>query len=294
MDQQDWLTGRFEENRSRLRTVAYRMLGSLSEADDAVQEAWLRLSGSDAGGIDNLPGWLTTVVARICLDMLRQRSSRREEDLPDSTASTSDRGGHALDPEQEAVMAEAVGIAALVILDRLAPAERLAFVLHDTFGLSFEEIAPIVGRSAIATRQLASRARRRVQGASEANADLKRKRQLTDAFLTALRGGDIEGLAAVLDPDVVVRLDQVTASGAPREIRGARNWAKAAAAFSRSVGVHDIEPALVDGSPVLVWAPRGKLQRVLRFTFAQDKIVEMDIIGDAARLRDLNLAVFPR
>lgn len=293
MDQQDWLAGRFEENRSRLRAVAYRMLGSLSEADDAVQEAWLRLSGSDAGGIDNLPGWLTTVVARICLDILRSRSSRREEDLPDSTASPSDRGGHGLDPEQEAVMAEAVGIAALVILDRLAPAERLAFVLHDTFGLSFEEIAPIVGRSAIATRQLASRARRRIQGAaSEANADLKRKRQLTDAFLTALRGGDIEGLVAVLDPDVVVRLDQVTASGAPREIRGARNWAKAAAAFSRSVGVHDIEPALADGSPVLVWAPRGKLRRVLRFTFAQDKIVEMDIIGDAARLRDLDLAVF--
>ena len=292
MDQQDWLAGRFEENRSRLRAVAYRMLGSLSEADDAVQEAWLRLSGSDAGGIDNLPGWLTTVVARICLDTLRSRSSRREEDLPDSTASTSDRG-HGLDPEQEAVMAEAVGVAALVILDRLAPAERLAFVLHDTFGLSFEEIAPIVGRSAIATRQLASRARRRVQGAaSEAKADLKRQRQLTDAFLTALRGGDIEGLVAVLDPDVVVRLDQVAASGTPREIRGARNWAKAAAAFSRSVGVHDIEPALVDGSPGLVWAPRGKLRRVLRFTFAQDKIVEMDIIGDAPRLRDLDLAVF--
>jgi len=292
MDQQDWLAGRFEENRSRLRAVAYRMLGSLSEADDAVQEAWLRLSGSDAGGIDNLPGWLTTVVARICLDTLRSRSSRREEDLPDSTASTSDRG-HGLDPEQEAVMAEAVGVAALVILDRLAPAERLAFVLHDTFGLSFEEIAPIVGRSATATRQLASRARRRVQGAaSESNADLKRQRQLTDAFLTALRGGDIEGLVAVLDPDVVVRLDQVAASGTPREIRGARNWAKAAAAFSRSVGVHDIEPALVDGSPGLVWAPRGKLRRVLRFTFAQDKIVEMDIIGDAPRLRDLDLAVF--
>jgi RNA polymerase sigma factor (sigma-70 family) len=295
MDQQDWLAGRFEENRSRLRAVAYRMLGSLSEADDAVQEAWLRLSSSDAGGIDNLPGWLTTVIARICLDILRSRSARREEDLPDSTASLSDRGGHGLDPEQEAVMAEAVGIAALVILDRLAPAERLAFVLHDTFGLSFEEIAPIVGRSAIATRQLASRARRRVQGApSEANPDLRRKRQLTDAFLTALRGGDIEGLVAVLDPDVVVRLDQATASGAPREIRGARIWAKAASAFSRSMGVHDIEPALVHGNPVLVWAPRGKLRRVLRFTFAQDKIVEMDIIGDAARLRDLDLAVFPR
>src|SRR5215471_3620508 len=277
MDQQDWLAGRFEENRSRLRAVAYRMLGSLSEADDAVQEAWLRLSGSDTGSIDNLPGWLTTVVARICLDILRSRSSRREEDLPDSTASTSDRGGHALDPEQEAAMAEAVGIAALVILDRLAPAERLAFVLHDTFGLSFEEIAPIVGRSAIATRQLASRARRRVQGgASEANGDLKRQRQLTDAFLAALRDGDIEGLVAVLDPDVVVRLDQVTASGAPREIRGARNWAKTAAAFSRSVGVRDIQLALVNSSPGLVWAPRGKLQRVLRFTFAQDKIVEMD------------------
>jgi RNA polymerase sigma-70 factor (ECF subfamily) len=293
MDQQDWLAGRFEENRSRLRAVSYRMLGSLSEADDAVQEAWLRLSGSDAGRIDNLPGWLTTVVARICLDILRSRSSRREEELPDSTASRSDRGGHGLDPEQEAIMAEAVGVAVLVILDRLPPAERLAFVLHDTFGLSFEEIAPIVGRSAIATRQLASRARRRVQGAAyEANADLKRQCQLTDTFLTALRGGDIEGLVAVLDPAVVVRLDQSAASGTPREIRGARNWAKAAAAFSRGVGVCDIEPALVDGSPGLVWAPRGKLQRVLRFTFAQDKIMEMDIIGDATRLRDLDLALF--
>src|SRR5262245_3530416 len=220
----DWLADRFEENRSRLRAVAYRMLGSLSEADDAVQEAWLRLSRSDAESIGNLSGWLTTVVARICLDTLRARSSHREEVLPGDTSATTAIAGHNIDPEQEAVMADAVGVAVMVMLERLAPAERLAFVLHDMFGLSFDEIAPIVGRSAIATRQLASRARHRVQGARSAamNSDLKRQRELADTFLTALRNGDIEGLITVLDPDVVVRMDEATArSGVPREIRGA-------------------------------------------------------------------------
>ena len=291
---QDWLAGRFEENRSHLRAVAYRMLGSLNDADDAVQEAWLRLSRSDAGDIDNLSGWLTTVVARICLDILRTRSSRREEVLPDSPAGATRSAAYAIDPEQEAVMADAVGVAVLVMLDRLAPAERLTFVLHDMFGLSFDEIAPIVGRSPIASRQLASRARRRVQGVgSTANSDLKRQRELADAFLTALRAGDIEGLLAVLDPDVVVRLDEATTpSGVPREIRGARNWARGAVAFSKNVGVHYVEPAIVDGTVGLVWAPHGKLQRALRLTFAQHKIVRVDIIGDPARLRDLSLGVF--
>jgi RNA polymerase sigma factor (sigma-70 family) len=233
MCEQDWLADRFEENRSRLRAVAYRMLGSLSEADDAVQEAWLRLSRSEAGGIDNLQGWLTTVVAHICLDILRTRSSRREEALLGSTSGTGNTAGHAIDPEQEAVMADAVGVAVLVLLDRLAPAERLAFVLHDMFGFSFDEIGPIVGRSPIATRQLASRARRRVQGAGySTNSDLNRQRELTDVFLTALRSGDIEALVAVLDPDVVVRMDPAASrGGAPREIRGAQNWARGAVAF---------------------------------------------------------------
>ena len=228
------------------------------------------------------------MVARICLDILRTRSSRREEVLPDSPAGATRSAAYAIDPEQEAVMADAVGVAVLVMLDRLAPAERLTFVLHDMFGLSFDEIAPI------ASRQLASRARRRVQGVgSTANSDLKRQRELADAFLTALRAGDIEGLLAVLDPDVVVRLDEATTpSGVPREIRGARNWARGAVAFSKNVGVHYVEPAIVDGTVGLVWAPHGKLQRALRLTFAQDKIVRVDIIGDPARLRDLSLGVF--
>jgi RNA polymerase sigma-70 factor (ECF subfamily) len=291
MYEQDWLADRFEENRSRLRAVAYRMLGSLSEAEDAVQETWLRLSRSEAGGIDNLPAWLTTVVAHICLDILRTRSARREEGLPGSTLGTGDTAGHGIDPEQEAVMADAVGAAVLVLLDRLAPAERLSFVLHDMFGLSFDEIGTIVGRSPIATRQLASRARRRVQGTEyRANSDLKRQRELTDVFLTALRSGDIEGLVAVLDPDVVVRMDPVAAGGGtPREIRGAQNWARGAVAFSRSVGGHYVAPALVDGTVGLVWAPHGKLQRVVRFTFAKDKISQVEIIADPARLRGFDL-----
>ena len=294
MVEKNWVAERFEENRNHLRAVAYRMLGSLGDADDAVQEAWLRLSRSDAGEIDNLSGWLTTVVARICLDILRTRSSRREEVLPDIPAGVTRTTGHGIDPEQEAVMADAVGVAVLVVLDRLAPAERLAFVLHDMFGLSFDEIAPIVGRSVMASRQLASRARRRVQGAgSTANPDLKRQRELADVFLTALRGGDIEGLLAVLDPDVLVRLDEATTpSGVPREIRGAQNWARGAVAFSKSVGIHYVEPAIVDGSVGLVWAPHGRLQRALRFTFARDKIVQVDILADPIRLRGLNLGVF--
>src|SRR5512134_1002757 len=232
MSEPDYLAERFEEHRAHLRAVAYRMLGSLSAVDDAVQEAWLRLSRADATGIDNLGGWLTTVVARVCLDILRSRQSRREEpfapDAPEPVAA----GTRGSSPEQEAVLADSVGLALLVVLDRLAPAERLAFVLHDMFAVPFEEIAPIVGRSAEAARQLASRARRRVRGGTAVpDPDLVRQREVVEAFLAALRGGDFEGLLAVLDPDLVVRADMPVPSGAPAEIRGAAAWAKGAVAY---------------------------------------------------------------
>ena len=223
MDEHDWLAERFEANRTHLRAVAYRMLGSLSEADDAVQEAWLRLSRSDTSGVENLGGWLTTVVARVCLDMLRSRKSRREEPLgahvPEPIVSRED----GIDPEHEALLADSVGLALLVVLETLAPAERLAFVLHDMFAVPFDEIAPIVGRSPAAARQLASRARRRVQGAATApDADLTRQREVVDAFLAASRGGDFDALLAVLDPDVVLRADRAAVqAGASREVRGA-------------------------------------------------------------------------
>ena len=227
MNEREYLAERFEEHRTHLRAVAYRMLGSLSEVDDAVQEAWLRLSRADTEGIDNLGGWLTTVVARVCLDMLRSRQSRREEpftpDAPEPVAT----GTSGSSPEQEALLADSVGLALLVVLDRLTPAERLAFVLHDMFAVPFEEIAPIVGRSAEATRQLASRARRRVRGGGAPDPDLVRQREVVDAFIAALRAGDFEGLLAVLDPDLVVRAD-MPVPGAPSEIRGAAVWAKGA------------------------------------------------------------------
>src|SRR6266496_3269619 len=219
MDKHEGLAQRFEAERGRLRGVAYRMLGSLGEAEDAVQEAWLRLGRADSGSIDNLEGWLTTVVARVCLDMLRSRKSRGEQPL-DGEAPVADRG-HAPDPEEELLLADSVGLALLVVLDTLEPAERLAFVLHDLFDLSFDEIAPIVGRSPTAARQLASRARRRVQGADAVrDADLTRQREVVDAFLAASRGGDFDALLAVLDPDVVLRSDRAAVPpGAPTEIR---------------------------------------------------------------------------
>jgi len=293
MDEQEWLASRFEENRDHLRAVAYRMLGSLSEADDAVQEAWLRLSRSDASAVKNLGGWLTTVVARVCLDMLRSRRARREEPLsehvPDLALSREDGA----DPEQEALLADSVGIALLVVLEKLAPTERVAFVLHDMFAMSFDEIAPIVGRSPAAARQLASRARRRVQGTAKVpTTDRTRQREVVNAFLAALRGGDFEGLIAVLDPNAVVRVDEAAASpGAPREIRGARNWAKGALAFSHAARF--AQPALVDGAVGLVWAPGGHLLRVLKFTFAHGKITEVDVVADPARLRRLDLRLAP-
>jgi RNA polymerase sigma-70 factor, ECF subfamily len=290
MNERDYMAERFEEHRTHLRAVAYRMLGSLSEVDDAVQEAWLRLSRADSTGIDNLGGWLTTVVARVCLDMLRSRQSRCEEpftpDAPEPVA-TGTRGSS---PEHEALLADSVGLALLVVLDRLTPAERLAFVLHDMFAVPFEEIGPIVGRSAEATRQLASRARRRVRGGATASApDLVRQREVVDAFLAALRGGDFEGLLAVLDPDLVVRTDVAAPSGAPAEVRGAAVWAKQAVAFGHLARL--VRPALVNGAIGVVMAPRGRLSRALTFTIANGKITEIEVIGDPARLGELDVSI---
>jgi RNA polymerase sigma factor (sigma-70 family) len=298
MSAKEVIAEQFETNRSHLRAVAYRMLGSLNEADDAVQEAWLRLSRSESGDIQNLGGWLTTVVARVCLDMLRSRKARSEETLETQAAEPVAATGTGVDPEQEAILAESVGLALLVVLDTLAPAERLAFVLHDMFAMPFEEIAPIVGRSGDATRQLASRARRRVQGADRVRerglplSELAGQREVVDAFLAAMHAGDFEGLIAVLDPEVVVRAE--SAEGV-REIRGARNWAKGALAyqarFRDAQFARFMQPALVDGAVGIILAPGGKLSRALRFTIADRKIREVEIIVNPERLRALDLAV---
>jgi RNA polymerase sigma-70 factor (ECF subfamily) len=289
MTEHERLAEQFEAKRSHLRAVAYRMLGSLTEAEDAVQESWLRLSRSDTSTVENIGGWLTTVVARVCLDMLRSRKSRREEPLdahvPEPAASRAD----GIDAEHEMVLADSVGLALLVVLETLAPAERLAFVLHDMFALSFDEIAPIVDRSPAAARQLASRARRRVQGASTVpDANLTRQREIVDAFLAASRGGDFNALLAVLDPDVVLRSDAAARRpGVPAELRGAAEVA------SRAVkgGARAARPVLVNGAVGVVVAPRGRLLMVLRFTIAGDKIVEIEAVADADRLRGLELAV---
>jgi len=290
MNERDYLAERFEENRTHLRAVAYRMLGSSSEVDDAVQEAWLRLSRAETAGIDNLGGWLTTVVARVCLDMLRSRKSRREEPFTPHAPEPVATGTSGSSPEHEALLADSVGLALLVVLDRLTPAERLAFVLHDMFALPFEEIAPIVGRSATATRQLASRARRRVRGGAAApDPALVRQREVVDAFLAAQRGGDFEGLLAVLDPDLVVRADVPAPSGAPAEIRGAAVWAKQAIAFGQLARLARL--ALVNGAVGIVMAPRGRLFRVVRLTIANGKITQIEVIGDKARLGALDLSI---
>jgi RNA polymerase sigma factor (sigma-70 family) len=295
MNEHDWLAERFEEQRGHLRAVAYRMLGSLSEADDAVQEAWLRLSRADTSNVENLGGWLTTVVGRISLDMLRSRSSRREEPLdaqvPVRTASRADGG----DPEQEALLADSVGLALLVVLETLAPAERLAFVLHDMFAVPFDEIAPIVGRSPDAARQLASRARRRVHGVSGRegtdlvpDVELSRQRDVVDAFLAAARGGDFEALLAVLDPDVVLRTDRAARRpGMPAEIRGAATVAEQAVRGRARAA----QPVLVNGAVGVIVAPRGRLLMVLDFTIEDGKIVAIDAIADPERLRQLDLAM---
>ena len=290
MNERNYLAEQFEENRAHLRSVAYRMLGSLSEVDDAVQEAWLRLSRAETAGIANLGGWLTTVVARVCLDMLRSRKSRREEPFTPHAPEPVATGTSGSSPEYEALLADSVGLALLVVLDRLTPAERLAFVLHDMFALPFEEIAAIVGRSTTATRQLASRARRRVRGGAAApDPDLIRQREVVGAFLAALRGGDFEGLLAVLDPDLVVRADVPAPSGAPAEIRGAAVWAKQAIAFGQLARLARL--ALVNGAVGIVMAPRGRLFRVVRLTIANGKITQIEVIGDRSRLGALDLSI---
>ncbi|HEX4456388.1 MAG TPA: sigma-70 family RNA polymerase sigma factor [Polyangia bacterium] len=291
MNESERLAERFEVDRPRLRAVAYRMLGSLSEADDAVQQSWLHLTRSGTTGVESLSGWLTTVVARVCLDMLRARKTRREEpvgaNVPESIMS---REG-ATDPEQEAALADSVGLALLVVLETLTPAERLAFVLHEMFDLSFDEIAPIVGRSATAARQLASRARRRVQGANTVrDVELTRQREVVDAYLAAVRGGNLNALLAVLDPDVIVRADpSAVPPGVPTVARGAHTVARYAIASSGRSRFAQV--ALVNGAIGIVFAPRGRLLLVLGFTVAHEKIVEIDVIGDPARLKQLDLAV---
>ena len=295
MNEQGWLAQRFEEHRTHLRAVAYRMLGSMSEADDALQETWLRLSRSNTSGIENLGGWLTTVVGRVCLNMLRSRRSKREEPLegslgahvPEPIVSRQDGS----DPEQQALLADSVGLALLVVLETLPPAERLAFVLHDMFAVPFEEIAPIVGRSEVATRQLASRARRRVQGAALApDADLARQREVVDAFFAASRKGDFAKLLAVLDPDVVLRIDGGAArAGLSREVRGAAAVAEQTFNFSRLSPF--IRRALVNGVAGVVVAPRGRPFAVMGFTVKGGKIVEIDVLADPERLGRLDLAV---
>jgi RNA polymerase sigma factor (sigma-70 family) len=290
MDEQDFLAGRFESNRPRLRAVAYRMLGSVSEADDAVQEAWLRLSRSDTSAVENLEGWLTTVVARVSLDILRSRKARHEEPLhahvPEPIVSREDGA----DPEHEALLADTVGLALLVVLDNLTPAERLAFVLHDMFAVPFDEIAPIVERSPEAARQLASRARRRVRGSAPVpDPDLQRQREVVDAFLAAARDGDFDALVAVLDPDVVLRADRGPGRPGSVEIRGAEAVAQRALSFARLAPA--ARPALVNGAAGFVVAPRGRPFAVAGFTVADGKIAEIDLLADPDRLRELDLRV---
>ena len=292
MDENEWLADRFEDHRAHLRAVAYRMLGSLTEADDAVQDTWLRLSRSGADGVENLGGWLTTIVARVCLNMLRSRTSRREEalgvHLPDPVISPPG----VLQPDEEAVLADSVGLALLVVLDTLSPAERLAFVLHDMFQLPFEEIAPMVGRSPTAARQLASRARRRVKGADipAPDPDLARQRDVVDAFFLAARGGDLDALVALLDPDVVLRADfGVRRPAASRVVRGAA--AVARQAVLGALPGADLHPALVNGAAGAVVTVGGRPFAVLGFTVAEGRILEIDAIADPERVRRVAAAV---
>ena len=286
MTEEKFLADRFEANRAHLQAVAYRMLGSQGEAEDAVQEAWLRLNRTDAGTVENLGGWLTTVVARICLDMLRSRKSRREEPLEVDDAAPIAIPDPAANPEREAIMADSIGVALLVVLQTLAPAERVAFVLHDMFDLPFDEIAPIVGRSPEAARQLASRARRRVQGAdARAEADRSRQREIVEAFLAASRGGDFEALLTMLAPDVVFRADPVAAQmGSQAEIRGAH--AVAGTFNGRAQGA---QPALVDGGVGVQVVVGGKLRIALRLTITDGRIAAIDAIADPDHLARLGV-----
>jgi RNA polymerase sigma-70 factor (ECF subfamily) len=285
----DWLAEQFEENRAHLRAVSYRMLGSLGEADDAVQEAWLRLNRSNAKDIANLEGWLTTVVSRVCLDMLRSRKSRREERLEGRLPEAIISRESAADPESATLIADSVGLALLVVLEALPPHERLASVLHDTFGVPFDDIASIMRCSAVAARQLASRARRRVRGtAPTPDVDLHQQRKVVDAFFAAARGGDIEALVEVLDPDVLLRSDQVR--GGVKEIRGARTVAGQALMFSRFAEF--VQPVLVNGAAGIVSRlPDGQPFSVMGFIVRNNKIVEIDVLRDPARLSELDMTV---
>lgn len=294
MNEHEWLAERFEDNRAHLRAVAYRMLGSPAEADDAVQEAWLRLSRTDSNGIENLGGWLTTVVGRVCLDQLRSRRSRRETPwdsgevhVPEPIVGHADR----VDPEQQALLADSVGLALLVVLETLTPAERLAFVLHDMFAVPFDEIATVIERTPAATRQLASRARRRVRGTAPVpDTHAGRQREVVDAFLAASREGDFDALLALLDPDVILRADGGSgANGLSKIVRGARSVVEQAMTFSRFA--LSARPALVNGTAGLVTLSEGRLFAVMGLTVTDGRIVEIDILADPARLSRIDITV---
>jgi RNA polymerase sigma factor (sigma-70 family) len=289
MNETDWLATRFEEQRDRLRAVAYRMLGSLEDADDAVQNAWLRLSRADSTELDNLAAWLTTVVARECLNILRSRRSRREEALTDAVVAPLSASRDNTDPEAEAMFADSVGPALMFVLDTLAPAERLAFVLHDIFAVPFDQIGSIIERSPAAARQLASRARKRVQGTSPSrSSDLARQRQVVDAFLAALREGDFHGLLAVLDPDVLLREDRaVLRDGNLALMRGPEQIAAHALSFTS--GARFAQPALVNGAVGIALSTHGRIRGALSFTFCDEKIATIDVIADPHVLNQVNL-----
>jgi RNA polymerase sigma factor (sigma-70 family) len=289
MDERDWLTERFQQHRWHLRAVAYRMLGSVSEADDALQEAWLRIRDQDPGSVDNMQTWLTTVVGRVCLNMLRSRRARREElsvHVPDPVVSLDED----VDPEHEALLAESVGLALLVVLDALTPAERLAFVLHDVFGVPFADIASALDRSEAAAQQLASRARRRVRGSPEPDPDLARQREVVDAFFAASRDGDFDALVAVLDPDVELRIDGgVLRAEATRVLRGAEAVAGHTATYSKLYPF--VRPALVNGAAGALVAPGGRVFSVMAFTVTNGKITQIDALVDPERLAQLDLTL---
>ena len=310
MPDSDWLAAAFEENRDHLRAVAYRLLGSMTDADDAVQDTWLRLTGADTSHVENFGGWLTTVVARVSLNMLRSRRRRHEEPVGDSWPNAAEMAardgpaggptgagaaGRAADPQDEAVLADSVGLALLVVLDTLTPAERLAFVLHDTFGMPFTEVAAVLGRSTDATRQLASRARRRVRGAPSPDhaADLARQREVATAFLAAARGGDLTALVALLDSDVTLTADAAAVpSGRPMQLQGAT--AVSQGAVAASVRATESQLALVNGDVGVIFAPAGRLQVVLAFTVSPARrITAIDVIADPGRLRRLRLTLLP-
>ena len=305
MDGQGWLGDRFEANRVRLRGVAYRLLGALSDAEDAVQEAWLRLNGTDTARIENLNGWLTTVVSRVCLDMLRGRKLRREQPIEEQVTDLRALRGEGADPESEALLADSVGVALLVVLETLGPAERLALVLHDLFELPFDEIGSIIGRSPAAAKQLASRARRRVRGSPDRSGSSRaRQREVVDAFFRAVQAGDLAGLLAVLDPDAVLHIDAASRvdgvvrvdapaaeAGKARELRGASTWAAQLIALTRGLPMRFVQAAVLDGSVGVILAPRGKLVRAIIFTFTDDRITRVESVADPDRLRQLEVGV---